>query len=320
MKSIQPFVSVIVPIYKAEAYLHRCLNSLVAQTLENIEILLLDDGSPDKSGDICDEYAQKYPQVKVFHKENEGVSATRQYGIERATGEYSIHVDPDDWVEPTMLEEAYRQAKAEDADMLILDFIIESNHKTKYFEQKPESLLHTEVLAEMFTRLHAYCWNKLIRHSCYQRFNVSFPKGFSLFEDLYVITGLLRHDIKVSYLPKAFYHYDKTINTNSIVKKYTLKSYEEDIKMFKAFQIHAQTLGHVQDLCLETLATFVVARAFRSGLFYGQAFQKNFSFLKPYVQANPRLNPLRKWKFLAACNGYYDLVFLPQRILKLLGM
>ena len=94
-----PKVSVIVPIYKAESYLYKCIDSLLTQTLADIEILLIDDGSPDGSGMICDEYARKDSRVKVFHKSNGGVASARQCGLDHACGEYVIHADPDDWVE-----------------------------------------------------------------------------------------------------------------------------------------------------------------------------------------------------------------------------
>ena len=117
----QPAVSVIVPVYKAENYLCHCVDSLLAQTFPDFEILLIDDGSPDHSGDICDEYARKDSRVRVFHKENEGVSSTRQCGIDNAKGEYTIHADPDDWVEPDMLEELYKKLDGlTDGDCLVL--------------------------------------------------------------------------------------------------------------------------------------------------------------------------------------------------------
>lgn len=106
-----PKVSIIVPVYKAEGYLHRCVDSILAQTFTDWELLLIDDGSPDRSGEICDEYAQKDSRVRVIHKENGGVSSARQRGQDEACGEYTIHVDPDDWVEPTMLEELYQKPK-----------------------------------------------------------------------------------------------------------------------------------------------------------------------------------------------------------------
>ena len=100
-----PAVSVIVPVYNAEPYIRRCLDSISAQTFKDFEVILIDDGSPDHCGAICDEYARQDSRFRVIHKENEGVAVARQCGIDNAQGTYSIHCDPDDWVEPNWLEE-----------------------------------------------------------------------------------------------------------------------------------------------------------------------------------------------------------------------
>ena len=97
-------VSIIVPIYNSEKYLHACLDSIVSQTYKNIEIILVNDGSIDKSGVICDEYSRKYNNIKVFHKENGGVSSARNLGIDNATGQYLAFVDPDDYIDANMYE------------------------------------------------------------------------------------------------------------------------------------------------------------------------------------------------------------------------
>ena len=94
-----PKVSVIVPVYKAEAYLNRCMDSLLTQTFRNFEVLLIDDGSPDRSGEICDEYAKKDSRVRVFHEKNQGVSVARNKGLEQVRGECIAFVDADDYVE-----------------------------------------------------------------------------------------------------------------------------------------------------------------------------------------------------------------------------
>lgn len=143
-----PKVSVIVPIYKAESYLYKCIDSLLTQTLADIEILLIDDGSPDGSGMICDEYARKDSRVKVFHKSNGGVASARQCGLDHACGEYVIHADPDDWVESDMLQSLYEKAVEEDADMVICDFYYEIDETEGYVRvcQQPETLDHMTVL------------------------------------------------------------------------------------------------------------------------------------------------------------------------------
>ena len=219
MNEVNPKISVIVPVYKAEAYLHRCVDSLLAQTFRDFEVLLIDDGSPDRSGEICDEYARQDSRIRVFHKENGGVSSARQYGMDHAQGEYTIHADPDDWVEPTMLEELYQKAKEEDADMVICDFYYERQGKLVIETQKPSSLEHDMVLSELFYRLHGSSWNKLIRRKFYEKSGVKYPLELFYCEDLFVNACLLANDIRVDYLPKAFYHYDVSINENSLIRR-----------------------------------------------------------------------------------------------------
>ena len=104
MKIEQPIISVIVPIYNVEQYLPKCIDSIMSQSFTNIEILLVDDGSPDNCGRICDDYALRDSRVRVFHKTNGGVSSARNYGIEKAMGKYLTFIDSDDWIESDMLE------------------------------------------------------------------------------------------------------------------------------------------------------------------------------------------------------------------------
>lgn len=226
-KSIgEPAISVIVPVYNAEAYLEKSINSLLAQTFKDFELLLVDDGSTDASGELCDAFAQADTRVRVFHKTNEGVSATRQFGLEQARGEYTIHADPDDWVEPDMLEKLYTKAKAEDADMVICDYYVEFGKKTELKRQQPSALDSETVLREMFQRLHGSLCNKLVKRACYKDFQISFPPEIHYSEDLYVVVSLLLHPIKVAYVPRAFYHYNQTANPNSISRSANKRTYE----------------------------------------------------------------------------------------------
>ena len=217
-------VSVIVPIYKAELWLHRCLDSLLAQTLENFEIILVDDGSPDRCGIICDEYAKRDSRIHVIHQQNAGVSVARQIGVDTSVGEYVIHADPDDWMEPEMLEELYIKAKKEDADMVICDYINEFTEYSKYCYQRPPVEDAQSVLkALLFQQLHGSCCNKLVKRVCYNLPDVKFPQNLSLCEDSFINCQILSHNIKVCYLNKAFYHYDQYTNIYSLCK--TEKSY-----------------------------------------------------------------------------------------------
>ncbi|MBQ8450144.1 MAG: glycosyltransferase, partial [Bacteroidaceae bacterium] len=222
-----PEISVIVPVYNAEAYIHRCIKSLLAQTFDDFEVILVDDGSLDGSGDICDDYARKNSRVRVFHKENGGVASARQLGVDKARGEYTIHTDPDDWVEPTMLEELYYRAKTETADMVICDFLVEEKEGSIYRVQQPTNNSADVVLEELLLyRLHGSLCNKLIRRECYTLYNIAFVKGLNYCEDYLVCVKLLQKGIKVAYLNKAFYHYDQIVNSGSITRNFSTALFE----------------------------------------------------------------------------------------------
>ena len=225
MKTLSPEISVIVPVYKAEKYLHRCVDSILSQTFTNFELILVDDGSPDGSGALCDEYARKDSRVKVIHKGNGGVASARQCGIDDATGIYTIHADPDDWVEPTMLEELYNKAVAENADMVICDFYVSTKEGNKYREQALSEGNSSKALDDLLSnKLHGSLWNKLIKKSCFTDFNIRFIEGLNYCEDYLVCVKILSHDIKVTYLDKAFYYYDQIVNEESITRKFSART------------------------------------------------------------------------------------------------
>lgn len=220
-----PKISIIVAVYKAEPYIRRCINSILDQTFTDFELLLIDDGSPDRSGEICEEYAKQDRRIRVFHKENGGVSSSRQLGIEKAQGEYSIHADPDDWIEPDMLENMYAEAIKNNADMVICDFYRDKANQTIYVSQE----VTADVIKELFQQLHGSCWNKLVKQVCYNKFKVSFPVGLDYCEDFITNMRLLVHDINVVYLPKAFYHYVE--NYTSITRTRSTKKWMEEDRL-----------------------------------------------------------------------------------------
>lgn len=117
-------ISVLVPVYNVEKTLDRCMQSIFSQTFKDIEIIMVDDGSTDSSGEICDRYAREYDNVKVIHKENEGLGPTRDRGVREASGEYIYHCDSDDWLKEDLLEKAYNAITREDADVCIFGYDI----------------------------------------------------------------------------------------------------------------------------------------------------------------------------------------------------
>lgn len=301
-----PKISVIVPIYNAEKTIHKCINSFLCQSFKDYEMLLINDGSLDNCGKICDMYAQEDKRIKVIHQKNAGVSAARQVGIDRAIGEYTIHADPDDWAEPTALEELYEKAKEDNADMVICDFYEDTiNGKILYHKQKPTTLHHQTVLSDLFKHLHGSCCNKLIKKTCYKKYSVKFPFNLHYCEDLYVISSLLLNEIKISYLNKAFYHYVQYDNI-TLVKKYTNKTYLHDIELLRLFSTLFRD-NEIKDNAISKLSYNITCRAF----YYGGNYFDSLTFKKCFSQYITIILNEKKTMdicfIVPSCLGFYNI-------------
>lgn len=223
--TVRPDVSVIVAVYNAESYIRRCLDSIVNQTFSNWECLLIDDGSTDGSGTICDEYARRDARFRVIHKQNGGVGSARKCGIDNACGVYTIHVDSDDWVEPDMLSSLHSYAAETEADMVICDYYVNFRTRQNYLSQKPSMLDSETVLRDLCKTLWGGPFNKFVKLECYRIYGVNYQCDLKCGEDTIAFIRLLSNKIAVSYLPKAFYHYDKSANGNSLTNAMTKERY-----------------------------------------------------------------------------------------------
>ncbi len=229
-------ISVIIPIYNSEKYISKCLDSILSQTYTNWEAILVDDGSPDNCGMICDEYATKDKRFKVIHQKNGGVSVARQTGLNNSIGDYIIHCDPDDWIEPTMLEEMLKCSISNNADMVICDYIIEKDGEIEYSKQNlPEAPDAKEIISKIINeQLHGSLCNKLVRRECCH--SLAFhPTNVYLAEDELFNIRLLAKNIKVTYLPKAFYHY-KMDNISSASQSKNVKIISSRIITVKEYE------------------------------------------------------------------------------------
>ena len=301
-----PLISVIVPIYNSEHTLRKCVDSLLAQTFKQFEVLLINDGSTDNSAKICDEYQLIDSRVRVFHQLNGGVSSARQLGIDNAHGKYSIHADPDDWVEPNMLADLYQKAISESADMVICDFYINDYRKEEYCKQEPSVMDNEVILKEMFTRLHGSTCNKLIKNELYSRYNISFPQEITFCEDLFIVASLLLKPIKVSYLSQAYYHYVRDKQHNSLSLRYSEKALEQDLYLTKVFHDLLKNTS-VQALACKRFAISTAYRAFLGGEKFISSGQYKFLFYKDksYILCSD-LPFLHKILVIFACIGFYQ--------------
>ena len=219
----KPKISVVVAVYNAEKTIRRLTDSLKVQSLRDFEVLLIDDGSSDSSSAICDDIAASDSRFKVFHKPNEGIGTTRQFGIDHASGDYTIHADSDDWVEPDYLELLYNKALESNADMVMCDVFEEKWRKTIYNRQEPASYTKDGLLGDFINRLLGGPWNKLLRRSFYQEHGIRYVEGLNYGEDKVFNLELINAGASVAYLPSALYHLDQVSNQNSAVRGISTK-------------------------------------------------------------------------------------------------
>ena len=197
-----PKVSVIVPIYNVEKYLEKCINSLLSQTLEDIQIILVNDGSKDNSGNIAREYEKNNKDRVIYvEKENGGLSDARNYGLKYATGDFIAFLDSDDYIEKNAYEEMYNKAIEENADYVECDFIWEFPNKIRVDKQYPY-----KNKKEMLSFVRVVAWNKLIKRQLITDNNLEFPKGLR-YEDIEFTYKLIPFVNKFAYVDKPFIHY-----------------------------------------------------------------------------------------------------------------
>ena len=212
-------ISVIVPVYKVEPYLRQCIDSILGQTYKDLQVLLIDDGSPDGSGDICDEYAQKDHRIEVFHTENRGLSAARNLGISEAKGKIIGFIDPDDWIEPRMIEMLYEALERTEADISVCSIVREfpSSSMVRDFDErlyKGEEIL----IALIDGKFNYGVWNRLYRRKLFQ--SVRFPEG-KYYEDISSVIAILRGAEKLVCISEPLYHH--RIRQGSISQTHTAR-------------------------------------------------------------------------------------------------
>ena len=200
-------ISVIVPVYNVEKYIEKCLKSLVEQTLKNIEIIIVNDGSTDNSKKIISKFAEKYSNIKYYEKTNGGLSSARNYGIKYANGEYVAFLDSDDYVEKNLYELMYKKALQENSDMVECDFIWEYYGKNgDIVKTKKDKRKKFKTLNQYVKNARVVAWNKLIKKQIIDDFNIRFPEGL-IYEDIEFFYKLFPHLNKISYVNIYGIHY-----------------------------------------------------------------------------------------------------------------
>lgn len=203
-------ISIIVPVYKAEKYLRRCIESILAQTYQNIEVLLVDDGSPDGSGAICDEYAEKDSRVRVFHKENAGVSSARNLGLREAKGEYIGFVDADDYIDKTMYDTLLNNLVKESADISVCSYYQEDDNGVfhKHWPQDDYLTISGDRQIEYLIANQYYtcsCWDRLFKKALLS--GLQFDETKKVYEDLLFLYEVAKKSSSTVFTSAPLYYY-----------------------------------------------------------------------------------------------------------------
>lgn len=252
----QPIISIIVPVYNAEYYLHRCMDSILSQTFSNYEIILIDDGSTDGSGKICDEYAAADSRIIVIHQRNQGQSVARNSGIQRANGEWIHFVDSDDVIHPQMLELLYKAVKETSANMAVCRRVEDESVPDSFFEQKNTSvevLTNEETTFLDFLEEGQYYWTiwaKLIKKSIVLQ-NLFAPGKY--YEDNAVVCKWIYDACRIAVVPETLYFYQ--MNPEGTTKgKISMKYFDFLWAMEEQISFY-DSIGYVK-MCERALALY----------------------------------------------------------------
>lgn len=243
VKMSNPIISVIIPVYKVESYLHRCIDSILNQEYKNLEVILVNDGSPDNCGNICDEYAQQDNRIKVIHKENGGLSDARNTGLEIASGEYVAFIDSDDVIHPQMYTRLYNLIQKTGAEVAQCEYVrFDKELNLQTINESQTELVYTniqalEALIEN-NKLVPPVWNKLYKRELFS--NIRFPKG-KIHEDEYTTYKLFYAANKIAYIDLPMYYY--FINNSGIMRNLNIEHKFHWIEAIEERNLFFQSCG-----------------------------------------------------------------------------
>lgn len=245
MSKRQPKVSVIVAVYKAEAFLEQCINSVLHQTFSAFELILVNDGSPDKCPEICDEFARRHSNVKVIHQKNAGQTAARKAGLQQAKGDYVLLADSDDWLEPTMLEAMFENATTTKADIVTCNMYFHTNgHRQEVNQPIPKGTFNRQELQEKIYPIMLYSgrffyfgvaaamWNKLFKRSLLLPNIMHIDEQIKIGEDGVATYGAFLSAKRVSVISDHLYNYRN--DNASITRTYTEEQFTNAQKLINA--------------------------------------------------------------------------------------
>lgn len=294
-----PKISIIMPCYKAEKFIHKAVDSILAQTFHRFELILVDDGSPDSTGDICDEYAGKDARIRIIHKPNGGVSTARQVGFDASQGEYIIHADPDDYVEPQWLELLYNKAFETGADITLCDYYKVTDVDKSLVKVHPSTVGKECMKMLLEWELTAQLWNKLIRRSLYLEHNIRITPGLDLREDSSIMYRLYFFANKVAHISTPLYNYYLD-NNASLAHNIMTEAHQEDLYLL---------MREEQEFCKNSVTDKALINAFKVDFITTVGYMSMMGGHKQFCK-NKDLVKFIKIRDMSLCNGVYKPLFV----------
>lgn len=329
-------ISIIVPVYNVEQYIENCLDSLVKQTLKDIEIIIVDDGSPDNSSEIYNKYAKRDNRIKIIKKQNAGVSEARNTGMEAATGEFYMFVDSDDWLPLDSCEILYNEYTRSQADMILADAYIVTNGKVKKNDvfKEPFTTNDPEFFKAYQKTCIGYCynpnpavkwnipglgspWNKLFNSKIIKENNLRFdPYVKGIYDDNLFTLYYLMHIKSLSYVKKPVYYF--RLVSGSLTQGYKKNTLDINSRIFKRIDEFMTATGN-REYYLEAFYVYVIRRFSKSMNVYFFANNNDktrnevFAELKQVMNLEPYKTAIKKVD-IARLLGNHKIVVILSRL------
>jgi len=294
-----PLITVIVPVYNVENYIVKCIESIIGQTYKNLEVFLVDDGSTDGSGRICDEYAAKDDRIHVIHKENGGQSTARNLALLKAKGDLFGFVDSDDWIEPDMYEKLMTGFEQPDVDIVTCGYIEEYGEKKKLRKNQETIYTKTEALKALVRfSITSGIWNKLYKRELFD--GIAFPEG-KFYEDVAIMHLLIARARQVKVLGACLYHYIQRDGSvvHTVDAKKSLDYTDAALERYEFFKTNMPDFFEKNHDIVLRYTTQIIARLWR--YWYKvkkedkKLYAKEVRKLRDFVRKNVKLFGFKGW-------------------------
>lgn len=301
-----PKITIIVPVYKVEPYIKKCIESIIGQTYTNWELLLVDDGSPDNSGDICDEYARKDTRIRVFHQVNSGVSTARNLALDNAEGKWVMFVDSDDWLELDCIARCVVIAETNALDLLQFTFKRVDDNGNILVKKAEEStgIQRREDYVNSAGRLSVCVGGNLLRNNIIQNHNIQFDKNIKFGEDQLFIFNYVHYCKKCMKVSVPLYNYRYNSTSATSLKTQHPEAHVKTLKAFETFKWRKEFEWYVQSSIFDSLNTIIRSNKVSICKIHKLLKNEKLNLLKPNRKFEHLFFPLYKR------NKYLGLLYL----------